>query len=128
MSILVGLFVLLLLRRISTLWPTSTDHNSNLRSNVAGKVILGIMFSLVGVGLQHAVDIEVNILEYARRLDQARAAWTEYAHTLASTASRLDRLDLPACGEQGNSHLPMMDHNSTAVVRQISAWLATHAG
>jgi hypothetical protein len=48
MSVLVAYLAPPMLRNNSTLCGDSIDHISNFRSNVTGKVILGMAFSPVG--------------------------------------------------------------------------------
>lgn len=47
-----------------------------------------------------------------------------WAEALEKGGVRVDTLDLPSRGIEGNSHMPMMDTNSEEVAALVQAWLA----
>lgn len=56
-------------------------------------------------------------ISYRKRAD-------DYADLLVAAGGDVKILDLPAIGFSGNSHLPMMDHNSDDVAAMMLDWIA----
>lgn len=54
---------------------------------------------------------------------QYRARVDAHQRALRTLGARSDTLDLPLCGIAGNSHFPMLDHNSDEVLDGILHWL-----
>ena len=55
-----------------------------------------------------------------RRYRQLADAWLD---GLERAGGSVTRLDLPAMGIAGNSHLPMMDRNNVRVAALVDAWI-----
>jgi hypothetical protein len=58
---------------------------------------------------------------HAARASASIAAWN-------AAGGRGERLDLPALGMYGNTHMMMMDANSDDVLRVVLGWLDQHVG
>jgi hypothetical protein len=57
-----------------------------------------------------------------------RQSSEQFARRVSERGGLADVLDLPAVGEKGNTHVPMIDRNSAAVFDLIVDWLETRCG
>jgi pimeloyl-ACP methyl ester carboxylesterase len=60
------------------------------------------------------------------RWNEIRRLVEKYQHALRQQGGMADRLDLPAAGVKGNSHMVMMDRNSDQVAALIQSWIEKH--
>jgi hypothetical protein len=60
------------------------------------------------------------------RWNEIRRLVEKYQHALRQQGGMADRLDLPAAGVKGNSHMVMMDRNSDQVAALIQGWIEKH--
>jgi pimeloyl-ACP methyl ester carboxylesterase len=64
-----------------------------------------------------------DFIDHSPMYRRLRARWFTYLDALREIGVAGEYIDLPEIGHSGNSHLPMMDHNSDDIAALIGHWL-----